>query len=117
MKILGMKNYVPPTSGRLPDSDPATPFRSHPRPIRITMPDEQANKDLIKKAHTIRAAQNCLNFDPKKIFIVPDLTKLQLEEAKNLRVQLAEMQKQDPRFRIRRGKIVKITTPQPPQTL
>ena len=81
------------------------------------MPDEQAKKDLIKKAHTIRAAQNCSNFDPKKMFIVPDLTKLQLEEAKNLRVQLAEMQKQDPSFRIRRGKIVKITTPQPPQTL
>ena len=75
------------------------------RPIRINVNVPEKRRKLLSKARTLR---NKLDYE--KIYIVPELTRLQEEEDKKLRDKLKELkQNGEPNIRITKGQIIKET--------
>ena len=78
------------------------------RPIKIVMENTDSKKQILSKAAQLREIPQD---DPyAKIYIRPDLTKLQLEESKNLYQQLVKTREKHPNqtWKIVRGKIQEV---------
>ena len=78
------------------------------RPIKIVMENTDSKKQILSKAAQLREIPQD---DPyAKIYIRPDLTKLQLEESKNLYQQLVKTREKHPTqtWKIVKGKIQEV---------
>ncbi len=65
------------------------------RPLRIILPNEEIKQQVIKNAPMIRKSTSS-NFNKKIVFINPDYTKLEREDAKKLRDDLKAKRLADP---------------------
>ena len=92
----------------------AVPFN---RPIRVICGNSEHKKIILNRATEIRFINKVNNiYNPKKVFIVPDLTQLQREEDIKLRKDLNLKRQEDPNWIIKRGRIVrKLPAPQEAQ--
>ena len=73
------------------------------RPVRIEIESPEARRLILKKASTLKS-----NKKYEKIYVVPDLTRKQQEEDKQLRDKLKEYRRQGMEgIKISRGCIVK----------
>ena len=79
------------------------------RPIRIIVRTEEEKRKIIRNATKVRKVDTN-HYDPKKIFILPDLTKLEREKDIDLRKNLRKKREDFPneRFVIRNWRIIKL---------
>ena len=91
-------------------SDGTTP---KPRLLRVFMKDARNRKEILRKAPTLRNAND--EETRENVYIRPDQTLKQQLDSKNLRDQLRRMKQEEPEknYKIKRGKIV--PTPAPDQ--
>ena len=84
------------------------------RPIRVITKSEQQKWKLIAQATKIRNVE-ITDYDPERVFIVPDLTKLEREKELELRKQLLAKRDAHPNevFKIKKGRSSR--SPQKPQ--
>lgn len=73
-----------------------------PRPVRILVEDPGHRRRLLSKARGLRELESF-----KRIFIVPDLTRMQQEEDKKLRDELRAARQPGFRARIHKGEVIK----------
>lgn len=82
------------------------------RPLRVDMKDENAKWKAIKDGPKLRTvdldAVGVTGFDPRRCFLVPDLTLLQRREDAKLRESLKIKRQTDPNWKIKKGKLVRI---------
>ena len=79
--------------------------------LRVVFVTQQSRREVLKKAVELRKSIN--KNVREKIFIRPDLTKMQLTEQKNLRDQLKEMRAANPgkTYKITRNEVKEVQTP------
>ena len=77
--------------------------------IRLILKSTEDRNTVLKNAVKIRKATSTL-YNPKTIFLVPDMTPLEREADLALRKKLKETRDQNPndKFGIKKGKIVKL---------
>jgi len=83
------------------------PNNDNTRLVKVTMNNVSDKKQILALAKDLRESTHAVH---SKIYIRPDLTKLQLEESKNLRETLKTQREKEPdkRWMIRRGRVVEI---------
>lgn len=87
-----------------------------PRPTRVIVNSEEMKWKIVGRATKIRTAASN-TFDPKKIYIAPDMTKLEREKQKELLAELKNSREADPngKYKILKGQVIKIPPgPAPP---
>ena len=79
-----------------------------PRPLRITLETMQDKRNLLSKATTLRNVPDTSKY--ANVYVKPNLTILQQEQAKNLYVQLKEVRLKNPlkTYKISKGKIIEV---------
>ena len=79
------------------------------RPVRVVLKEESDKWQIVRNATKVRKVDSQL-YDPKKIFICPDHTKLEREKDIELRKNLKKKREEFPneKFTIRNWKIVKL---------
>ena len=89
--------------GKKPDGS------SRSRPIRVILKSEEEKWKVVGRATKIRQVQTDL-YEPSKIYIVPDMTKLERDQDVELRRELKKKREDFPndRYTIRKGKIIKV---------
>ena len=92
------------------------PSSERPRVIRVVLDSEEAKWKIVGRATKIRGITSP-TFDSKKIYIVPDLTKLERQREAELHKELKARREADPngRFKIKKGKIIQVPSDQQPQ--
>ena len=85
--------------------------RERPRPLRITVENLTDKRTLLAKATSLRNIPATHKF--AKVYVKPNLTIQQQEQSKNLQVELQEIRLKNPqkRYKITKGKIVEVETP------
>ena len=82
-----------------------------PRPVLLTIPNANVRSTILRSASSLRKTENF-----KNVYISPDMTVKEREEAKQLRAELRRRRSEgEHNLIIRRGKIVTVTH-NPPQT-
>ena len=88
------------------------PNQDRARPVLITIPNANVRSTILRNASSLRKTEKFEN-----VFISPDMTVKEREEAKKLRAELQRRRSQgEQNLVIRRGKII-INTRNPPPTL
>ena len=79
------------------------------RSLKVILNSEETKWKIIGKATKIRSMRSP-KFDCAKVFIAPDLTKLERDRDTKLRNELKSLRQSDPngKFMIRKGKIIKV---------
>ena len=109
LKGIGLPELEVEKVDRLgPKKDTSNSSETRPRPIRVKLDGVDKKRLCLRNATKIRQYSSDL-LNTKKIFIVPDQTKLQREEDLNLRRGLQKKREENPDAvsKIRRGKITK----------
>ena len=85
---------------------------TQPKLLRVVLKDMKIRKAILSKATSLRNSSN--EYIKNNIYIRPELTKLQMEESKNLTTLLRAKRTENPgkKYKIYRGEIIE-TTPQP----
>lgn len=97
------------------------PQRTRPRPLKITVQDEQEKRNILRKASELKDIED--DEVAKNLFVYPDLTPAQQREEKELREELKKTRRQEKdssiEWIIRKGQIISrkriIRKPRPTQ--
>ena len=91
------------------------PNPQKPRVLRVTVDSFEDKRTILSKATNLRKLPK--GHDYELVYIKPNLTPQQQEASKNLYLQLVAVRKKNPtiKYKISRGKIITVSTPEPPQ--
>jgi hypothetical protein len=78
--------------------------------VKVVLPSEKAKWSAVKNGPKVRTAVD-VSFDPKNLFIVSDQTLLQRQEDVKLRESLRIRRQEDPNWKIRKGRLVRVKPP------